>query len=357
MVNRRHAIGGIAAGLAFAGSAHWPAFSQNTKPVRFGYPQGVVTASAVDMVIGEKLGYYESEGLKFDILTLGQTSVALAAFDDKTIEVGFGTLSFMLPMFVKGDLPPIVNFFESAYPYKYDIGVMPGSPIKSYEDLAGKNIGVTSLGVTDYAAAQAVLRSLGIDPEAGVNWIVVGQGLAAAQALEQGVVDALAAHDIVFGTLEGAGVDFDLLPRPTKLPYFGGNFIAARRDMLEANPEIAIGFGRANRKAQEFILVNPEAACAIFLDVYPELVPRGSEFKDAIASMMPVVERRAQLYRPTMDGLKVGEMSLREYEESAEFLALDVRGDMRTLFTNDLIDEINNFDLKAIQDAAKAYVI
>jgi NitT/TauT family transport system substrate-binding protein len=347
----------LAAGLAIAGSARWSAFGQTLTPVRFGYPQGVVTASAVDMVIGKKLGYYESEGLTFDILTLGQTAVALAAFDDQTIEVGFGTLSFMLPMFVKGDLPPIVNFFESAYPYKYDIGVPPGSSIKRYEDLAGKNIGVTSLGVTDYAAAQAVLRSLGIDPEIGVNWIVVGQGLAAAQALEQGVVDAIAAHDIVFGTFEGAGVEIDLLPRPDKLPYFGGNFIAARRDMLESNPEIFVGFGRANRKSQEFILANPEAACAIFLELYPELVPRGTELKDAIASMLPVVDRRAQLYKPTIEGLRVGEMSMREYEESAEFLALDVSGDMQTLFTNELIDDINDFDIAAIQDAARAYVI
>jgi hypothetical protein len=50
-------------------------------------------------------------------------------------------------------------------------------------------------------------------------------------------------------------------------------------------------------------------------------------------------------------------MSMREYEESAEFLALDVSGDMQTLFTNELIDDINDFDIAAIQDAARAYVI
>jgi NitT/TauT family transport system substrate-binding protein len=73
--------------------------------------------------------------------------------------------------------------------------------------------------------------------------------------------------------------------------------------------------------------------------------------------MLPVVDRRAQLYKPTIEGLRVGEMSMREYEESAEFLALDVSGDMQTLFTNELIDDINDFDIAAIQDAARAYVI
>ena len=55
------------------------------------------------------------------------------------IEFGVGTPSFQFPLFAKGQLPPIVNYYEyRSYPYLWDVAVKPDSGAQKYEDLKGK---------------------------------------------------------------------------------------------------------------------------------------------------------------------------------------------------------------------------
>ena len=73
-----------------------------------------------------------------------------------------------MPLFAKGELPPIMNFYEYTYPYKWDVAVLPDAPFKSYEDLKGKKIGVSDFGTTDYPVTRAVFKNIGIDPDKDV---------------------------------------------------------------------------------------------------------------------------------------------------------------------------------------------
>ena len=91
------------------------------------------------------------------------------ALDKGDVEFGVGTPSFQFPLFAKGQLPPIVNYYEYTYPYKWDVAVKPESGIQKYEDLKGKKIGVSDLGTTDYPVTRAVLQNIGIDPDKDVT--------------------------------------------------------------------------------------------------------------------------------------------------------------------------------------------
>lgn len=353
-INRRNVlIGAGATTLAFA----MPAIirAQELKKVRFAYGTSAIGMHALDVAIASELGYYREEGLETEILNLGQTPLATLALDTGDTEFGIGTLSFQLPLFVKGELPPVVNCMEMVYPYKYDVVVLPDSDVTSYEDLKGKRIGVSSLGVTEYPATRALLNGLGIDPDADVSWIAVGGGLAGGTALQQNAIDAYAGFDSTLGTIEGAGIAFKALPRPARVPNFGGNFVTVSQKFLAEQTDTAIGFSRALRKSQEFIIANPSAACMVFLTMYPELVPRGSTSAETIPTLRPAAERRAKLFRPFIEGSRYGEMTIAEFEESATFLDIEVTGDMNQLFTNDYIDEMNDFDLAAIQQQARDY--
>jgi NitT/TauT family transport system substrate-binding protein len=146
------------------------------------------------------------------------------------------------------------------------------------------------------------------------------------------------------------------LPRPDKIPMIGGFFINARRDYLEKNRKIAVGFGRSGAKASEFILANPQAGAKVLLEAYPELAPRGASQADAIKAVLTPVLRRMQLFRPPYPNMKLGQISEDELRREAEFLRLSIK-DFKPLYTNDLIDEINTFDKQAVIDAAKAYKI
>jgi NitT/TauT family transport system substrate-binding protein len=354
MLNRRNVLFGATAAAAALSMPHLIR-AQEVRKVRFAYGTSAIGMHALDVAIGNELGYYREEGLETEILSLGQTPLATLALDSGDTEFGVGTLSFQLPLFQRNELPPVINVQEMVYPYKYDVAVLIDSDIQTYADLKGKRIGVSSLGVTEYPATRALLSNMDIDPDVDVSWIAVGGGVAGGTALAQGAVDAFASFDSIFGSIEGAGIAFRTLPRPERVPNFGGNFVTVAKKFLAAEPETVVGFGRALRKSQEFIMASPAAACQVFVTMYPEMVPRGSTMEDAIKTLLPAAERRAPLFRPFMEGTVPGEMNLAEFEESADFLGLEIEGDMSSLFTNELVGQINDFDAEAIRAQAQSY--
>ncbi|HWV55385.1 ABC transporter substrate-binding protein [Pseudorhodoplanes sp.] len=332
------------------------AHAQTGEKLRFGMGTKSMNATTINMVIGEALGYNKQEGFSIEPIPTGAIANVQAGLDKGDFQFGVGAYSFALPLYAKKQLPPIVSFYEYTYPYKWDIAVLPDSPIKSYGDLRGKKIGVSGLGTTDYPVSRAAVATLGIDPDKDVQWLAVGEGVTAGVALQRGAIDALAYFDTGFGQIESAGIKTRMLPRPEKIPMIGGFFVNARRDYLEKNRKIAVGFGRSGAKASEFILANPQAGAKVLLEAYPELAPRGASQADAIKAVLTPVLRRMQLFRPPYPNMKLGQISEDELHREAEFLRLDIK-DFKPLYTNELIDEINNFDRKAVIDAAKAYKI
>ncbi|WP_164252393.1 ABC transporter substrate-binding protein, partial [Stenotrophomonas maltophilia] len=73
--------------------------------------------------------------------------------------------------------------------------VKPSSAIRCYADLKGKRVGVSDFGATEYPVTRNVLKTLGIDPDADVKWIAVGNGVQAGVALQRDAIDALAYYD------------------------------------------------------------------------------------------------------------------------------------------------------------------
>ena len=203
---------------------------------RFGIKS--VNPIIINILISEQLGYTKEEGLQFTPVALGTNSNAQIAVDKGDVEFAVGTPSFQFPLFAKGQLPPIVNYYEYTYPYKWDVAVKPESGIQKYEDLKGKKIGVSDLGTTDYPVTRAVLQNIGIDPDKDVTWTAVGAGVSAGVALQRGVIDALAYFDTGFGQIDAAGIAMRMLPRPANVPLIGGLFISAMANFLKDNRKI-----------------------------------------------------------------------------------------------------------------------
>ncbi len=347
-------LGAVAAALAT--SAPRLGHAQAARKLRFGMGTKSMNATTINMVIGEALGFNRQEGFSIEPVPLGAISSVQIATDNGDVQFGVGAPSFALPLFARGELPPIVSFYEYTYPYKWDVAVLPDSPSKTYQDLRGRKIGVSGLGTTDYPVTRAVFANLDIDPDNDLQWLAVGEGVTAGVALQRGAIDALAYFDTGFGQIESAGMKLRILPRPANVPMIGGFFVTARRDYLQQNRKTAVGFGRSGAKASEFILASPEAGAKVLLDAYPELAPRGAAQADAIKAVLTPVLRRMQLFRPPYPNLKMGEISEDELRREAEFLKLTI-SDFKPLYTNELIDEIHNFDKQAIIDQARAYKI
>jgi NitT/TauT family transport system substrate-binding protein len=356
MTNRRDVVKGLGAAALATVSMPNIVRAQGLTKISMGFGIRSINPIIINILIGSGLGYYKDEGLEFTARPLGNNSNAQIAVDKGDTQFAVGTPAFQMPLFAKNELPKIVNFYEYTYPYKWDVAVMGNSPLQTYEQLKGKKIGVSDLGTTDYPVTRAVLKNLGIDPDKDVQWVAVGAGVSAGVALQRGVIDALAYFDTGFGQIEAANIDIRMLPRPKDVPLIGGLFLSAMENYIKENRKICVGFARGVAKSSEFLLANPRAGAKVFLDLYPETAPRGASQEEAIKSVLFAAQRRIPLYKPPYPNTKMGFIREEELKLDASFLGLDIK-DVKPLFTNDLIDEINNFDRSKIVDQAKSYKV
>jgi len=189
----------------------------------------------------------------------------------------------------------------------------------------------------------------------GVGYVVaVGAGVTAGVALQRGVIDALAYFDTGFGQIEAANIPIRMLPRPKDVPLIGGLYLSTMANTLKTDRKMCVGFARAVAKSSEFLLANPEAGARVFLKLYPETAPRGASEADAVKSVLFAARRRIPLFRPPYPNTKMGFIHEDELKRDAQFLGLDIK-DVKPLMSNDLIDEINDFDRAKVIEQAKNY--
>lgn len=354
-VTRRQCL--QAAGVFAAAMALGPRslFAQSApRTVRLGVGLKSLNASVINLLIGEALGYNAAEGFTVKGMAVGGNANVQVAVDRGDVEVGIAVPSYALPILAKGEWGEAISFYQYTYPYKWDVAVKPGSALKTYTDLKGKNIGVSDFGGTEYPVTRNVLKNLGIDPDRDVKWTAVGGGVPAGVALQRGAVDALAYYDTGFGLIEGAGIPFEILTRPQGLPMIGGQFLMTLRDKLKTDRALMVGFGRSAAKASTFLLANPTAGAKAFLKLYPETAPRGSSEEEAVKAVLVAVSRRIKLYQPPYPGFKMGQINPDEFTTEMALNGMEAK-DLSRFYTNDLIDDINAFDAEAVKAQAMSY--
>ena len=328
--------------------------AQGLRKVRFGVGLRALNATVINCAIGEVLGYNAAEGFSIDVQALGTNANVQVATDRGAVDIGIGVPSTMLPLLAKGEWQGAKFFYQYTYPYKWDVSVLPNSTLRTYTELKGKKVGVSDFGATEFPVTKNVLRSLGLDPEKDVSWVSVGNGTQAGIALQRGAIDALAYFDTGFGQIEAAGIEMKYLARPQSLPMIGGQFLMAMPPMFEKDSALLVGFGRSVCKASQFLLANPEAGAKAFLKMYPEMAPRGSSEQEAVAAILQSIRRRITLYSPPYPNTKMGAMRDAEFQTEAEMNGLSIPN-FGAVFTNALIDKINDFDPSRIKLEASAY--
>jgi NitT/TauT family transport system substrate-binding protein len=324
------------------------------KAVKLGVGLKSMSPIVINLVIGEALGFHKEEGFTLTTMALGSNANVQVAVDKGDVDFGVGVPSLGLKMLAEGKWTECTNFYEYTYPYKWDVAVSPDSQIKSYEDLKGKSVGVSSFGGTEFPVTKNVLKLLGIDPEVDVKWVAVGGGVPAGVALQRGQIDALAYYDTGFGQVEAAGIPFRMLNRPTNLPLIGGQFLEMRKDRLKSERALAVGLGRSVAKSSQFILENPLAGAKAFLKMYPETAPKGATQEEAQKAIVKAISRRIRIYTPPYSGAAMGSINEKEFRTEAEMNKLAIT-DFKPFYTNDLIEDINRFDKDAIKAMAKNY--
>ncbi|MCZ7536249.1 MAG: ABC transporter substrate-binding protein [Acidimicrobiia bacterium] len=142
---------------------------------------------------------------------------------------------------------PVRPFYNILTKSGTAITVLDDSPITSAEQLRGGTIGTATVGVGQYFNGLAMVAAAGLDPETDVEWVSVGVGAQALQALESGTVDAIVLWDAAYADMENKGAAFRYFRFPFQNEHHSAQWMATD-EFIDANRAAIIGLAARRRK-------------------------------------------------------------------------------------------------------------
>lgn len=317
--------------------------------------------------IPQALGFWEDEGLEVEIKSakgssLGAQMVITGAAD--VVHAGT-SVGLMQPVAQGADLVAFYNMII----HNFQMPAVPeDSPIQTLADLKGKKLGVVGLATATIPIVKAVLEDAGLDPENDVTFVEVGYGGQAAAALWMTKqVDALAMYDSVYAAIENVDPEqykLRILTSPLSDRISFQTALTTTRKTLEEKRDLLVKLARGNAKATIFALENPEAAVRIHWEKYPEQKPTNVDEEAALEQSVHALLARINHMRidtmavPRDQWGYMHEVDVTTYLDMLKKLGdVDASVEADALYTNALIDEINNFDPEEIKALARDYKV
>ena len=214
--------------------------------VVIGYPSP--TPRVAPLWIAQDLDFFGKYGLTAQLVLVRNNQMLTAGLAAGDIDVGYTGGTTVLGAAAAGvELKLIVSFVSRGRGY---LIVRPD--IKKPPDLAGKRVGVQSIGGTLWMYVMLTLEQLGLDTSRDrINLLVIGDQTIIVQALESQVVDAavLTSSTYIPG-LKQKG--FSVLTEVT--PAMAATGIVARKSSLQKNPETFENITKALIEGEYFVL-------------------------------------------------------------------------------------------------------
>src|SRR6476660_138729 len=180
----------------------------------------------------------------------------------------------------------------------YDLVARPG--IKSPEDLRGKQVGVTSIGGTNWMGTILGLERLGLDPNRDkINFIVAGDDSVRTQALLAGALDATAVDSVYSRILREKGLSVLAEFSKLNIPISSAG-IAARNAFIQKNPRTVENALKAIFEGAIFGLAISNKT-AVMNIIKRHLKINDQEAEEGYKDMMAGIERKPY---PSLDGLR-----------------------------------------------------
>jgi NitT/TauT family transport system substrate-binding protein len=324
--------------------------------VRVGFSARTISAGAAPFAVAAKMGWFKNDGIEV-------TVVPLAGSQATVQNVATGELPFAL-----ADVPALAaartqglraKIYYSAYQGNITrLAVPADSSIRKVSDLKGKTIGVISMG-SGVLFAKAAVASAGLDPEKDIKIVVAGEGAQTAAMVRSRQVDALSQFDTQYAMVENAGIKLRMLDAG-EIDHYPGNGFVALEETIRTRRKEAAAVARGYAKGTIFAMNNPEAAIRILYEVFPQARPTGKDEATAIRDDIKVLQARIANWRLENAGVqRWGESSEARCAQYLDFLrkwgVIKEKLGVHDFVTNELIDEINNFDPNRVAAEAQAY--
>jgi NitT/TauT family transport system substrate-binding protein len=153
------------------------------------------------LALADHLGYFRAEGLEVTVRDFSAGALAFQAVQEGMADVCSGAFEHTLRQQAKGlsYRSLVVQGRAPQLALGVSMRALPG--YKDLGDLAGRRVGVSSVGSSTHLAAALLLARAGIGPR-DVTFVGVGSGTAAMNALRSGQVHGLCHADPIMTLLE-----------------------------------------------------------------------------------------------------------------------------------------------------------
>ncbi|MFC4297438.1 MAG: ABC transporter substrate-binding protein [Castellaniella sp.] len=326
--------------------------------VRIGYPPAW---SAVEAAIpfGDTLGFFKEEGLALDYVSVQGTAVLLPQVANGSVEFGIMNPDLAIIAASKGEPFPI-KFFYNFYPRNiFEFTVLKDSPIKTLADLKGKKIGVGALSWGNLPMSRLMLRDVGVTWMKDAQVLPVGVGPAAWDRLKSGSVDALNLPATQNVMMEQAGTPIRRITLPEEFRTVFSNGIATSDALIQSNPELVAGMGRAVAKSIVACMADTEACVRAYWKIDPSTKPTPEHEAKWIQTFVAVNQGTYKIGElSTLEG-KYGAYTepdwrnvVQKMKEGEQINSSDF--DLSLLYTDRFAKAFNDFNIEAVRAAARA---
>jgi NitT/TauT family transport system substrate-binding protein len=364
MISRRDF--GLAVGAAAVFGARGTARAQGKRVFRAANPNAVLDAQQAFATCGRhpKLRYYEMENV--DLEYVNMSSLVQAMLSVSIGQSDFASLApaLFLPAVAKEPNLGIIAAYNWLPRNANIVVVKPDSPIKTIADTVGKKIGIRNQGDGGIVQLQLMYSELGL-PTTDINFVAVGDSGLAGTALANGTVDAYVTFDAQGGRIEAVGFPLRYLPLPPVYGRLSSGWFGMRKKDLKEDRKNVIGFCRAVAKSTLFAYSNLTQAINIHWALYPDSKSRSKSDEESRKEVETILGQRKNnwIRRPDDPDQRWGASSLEEWKTYIAIAAKSTNnpqlpqqiGDPSNVFTNELVDEINNFDKAAVVNQAKNF--
>lgn len=214
--------------LATASTA-WAQGKPERTSITIGLP--VTTSTLLPLYLAEEEGFFKNEGLNVKLVSFrGGSSMVMGMVAD-SVQVGFGAMTGVMAGINAGqDLSVFYAGFNMAI---FDWYAVP--KIKSFKEVAGKRIGVSTYGSSTDFLTRYALKINGINPKSGAQIIQGGASAGRIAAMDSGQLDVniFAPPETYVAKERGYSV---ILKQTDLAPDYPYHVFFASKPFIEQNP-------------------------------------------------------------------------------------------------------------------------
>ena len=315
--------------------------------------------------MGQYTGCYKAAGYNLAVQADSTAPDLIAAMQRGSVDIGIpGTDQYldMIQSIKKGgggfDLKAI---YEVAYPFHWGLAVSPKSSITSFQQLAGKTVGVDSLADSSVRILQGLLTNDGINPSK-VKIIATGLGAASGQALQSGRVDALFTFDTVFATILQSGIQLRFVLNNGSQPFLPVTGVVAvmpqKLHQLQLwHPQ---GIRQVHGGRQPVCGHQPGCRRLHPAQAVPVAGSPGKPLSAQIETIAFQVALRARTIESTDPSVAPGAMSTQEFQQTLKYLlgqSPTSMGDVSQYFTDSFTAELTAAEEASTKKSAQDFKI